>query len=165
LKLTVVAAMSENRVIGRGGDIPWRLRDEQRALRELTLGHCLIMGRRTWDSIGRPLPGRTSIVVTRNASFATGFEDTVVVHDLDSALAAARERGDDQAFVFGGESLYALALPRADALVLTCVHAELEGDAFFPPFDESAWKLVDETRHEADARNEYAWTTRRYARA
>ena len=165
MKLSITAAVSENGVIGRDAKIPWRLRDEQRAVRELTMGHCLIMGRKTWDSIGRPLPGRTSIVMTRDRSFSIEAAGVVVVHDFDSALEAARARGDNEAFVFGGEAIYALALPRADTLHLTRVHATVEGDAFFPDFDDSEWKLVDESRHEANERNEYAFTIQRYERA
>jgi len=165
VKLSIVAALSENRVIGRGAEIPWRLRDEQQAVKKLTMGHCLVMGRKTWDSIGRPLPGRTSIVITRDPSFAVDFEEVVVVRDFDAAVAAARESGDDEAFVFGGAAIYGLALPRADVLYLTRVHATIEGDTFFPEFDEAAWKLVGEERHEADARNEHAFTIQRYERA
>lgn len=168
LKLSVVAAMSENRVIGRGAEIPWRLRDEQRAVRELTMGHCLIMGRKTWDSIGRALPGRTSIVISRDPSIEIDLEDVVVVRDFEAALEVAGklspERGDE-AFVFGGQAIYDLALSRAQTLYLTRVHAEVEGDVFFPSFDESAWRLADEIRHEADDRNEYAFTICRYERA
>ena len=145
MKLSIVAAMSENRVIGRGSEIPWRLRDEQRAVRDLTMGHCLIMGRKTWDSIGRALPGRTSIVVTRN--LALDLENVAVVHDFDAALDLARklsrEGGSSEVFAFGGQAIYQLALERADRLYLTRVHAEIEGDVFFPEFDESTWKLVD----------------------
>jgi len=163
--VSIVAAMSENRVIGRGGEIPWRLRDEQRAVRELTMGHCLIMGRKTWESVGRALPGRTSIVVTRNPNFSLAIENVFVANDFDAALQIARERGDDEAFVFGGEAVYALALPRADRLYLTTVHVETPGDAFFPAFDASAWRLTDQSRHEADERNEHAYTVTRYERA
>jgi dihydrofolate reductase len=165
VKLSIVAAVSENGVIGRGEEIPWRLRDEQQALKKLTTGHCLIMGRKTWESIGRPLPGRTSIVITRDPRFSADFDEVVVVRDFDSAVGAARERGDDETFVFGGEAIYALALPRADLLYITRVHAKVEGDAFFPAFDEAAWKLVAEEHHEADARNEHAFTAQRYERA
>ena len=163
--ISVVAAMSENRVIGRRGEIPWRLRDEQRSVRELTMGHCLIMGRKTWDSLGRALPGRTSIVVTRNPRFSLALENVFVANDFEAALQIARKQGDDEAFVFGGETLYALGLPQADRLYLTTVHVETQGDSFFPAFDASAWRLVDETRHEADERNEYAYTVARYERA
>jgi dihydrofolate reductase len=156
--------MSENRVIGRDGAMPWKLRDEQQALKRLTTGHCLIMGRKTWESIGRPLPGRRSIVVTRQREYPVP-ESVRVVADFDAALAAAKKIGCDQAFVFGGAALYELALPRADSLHLTVVHAEIEGDARFPEFDESAWRVVDESRYEADSRNEYAFTIRHYVRA
>lgn len=162
--ISIVAAMSENRVIGRGAEIPWRLGDEQRAVRELTMGHCLIMGRKTWDTIERALPGRTSIVVTRNPSFEIDLEDVVVANDFDTAIEIARVRGDDEAFVFGGEALYSLALERADRLYLTTVHAHIEGDVLFPSFDPARWKQVEEVRHEADDRNEYAYTTARYER-
>ncbi len=166
MKLSIIAAMSGNRVIGRDGRIPWRLRDEQQALKELTVGHSLLMGRKTWDSIPRrPLPERTSIVITRDRGFAVDSPDVVVVSDFEAALAAAQALGETEAFVFGGYSIYAIALPRADCLYLTEVHAELEGDVFFPTFDPSHWKLIAETSFEADARNEYAFTMRRYERA
>ena len=165
MKLSVVAAMSENRVIGRDGSIPWRLRDEQRALRELTVGHCLLMGRKTWDSIGRALPGRASIVITRDLDFAVDSPDVIVALNFEAALEAARVRGETEAFVFGGEAIYAIALPQADRLYLTEVHVEMEGDAFFPAFDASHWKLIGETRFEADARNDHAFTIRRFERA
>ena len=114
--ISIVAAMSENRVIGRGAEIPWRLPDEQRAVRQLTMGHCLIMGRKTWEAIGRALPGRTSIVVSRNPNFGVDLESVFVANDFDAAIAIAREQGDDEAFVFGGEAIYGLALPKADRL-------------------------------------------------
>ncbi len=167
MKLSIVAAMSENRVIGSGPEIPWRVRDDQKAVRALTMGHCLIMGRKTWDTIRRPLPGRTSIVLTRNPDFRSQHDDVLVARDFDAALALAEQRGDDEAFAFGGEAVYALALERADTLYLTTVHAQVEGDAFFPAFDEhdGAWVLEAETYHPADDRNEYAFTTRRYERS
>jgi dihydrofolate reductase len=164
MKLSIVAAMSENRVIGRGAEIPWRLPAEQKLVRELTMGHCLIMGRKTWNTIGRALPGRTSIVMTRNDAFTVDLDGVFVVPDFDAALALARERGDDEAFVFGGEDIYAQALEHADTLYLTTVHAQVDGDAFFPRFDEAGWKLASETRYEADERNEHAFTIRRYER-
>lgn len=165
MKLSLVAAVAENGVIGRGADIPWRLRDEQQALKALTMGHCLIMGRKTWESIGRPLPGRTSIVVTRQKDYATGHDGVVVVASLDAAVAAAEDTGDEEAFVFGGAALYEEAFARADRLYLTRVHAEIDGDVHFPAFDPADWRVTAETRHAADERNEYAFTTRCYERA
>ena len=164
MKLSIVVAMSENRAIGRGSEIPWRLRDDQQAVKQLTMGHCLIMGRKTWDSIGRALPGRTSIVITRDEAFRVASNDVVVVRDFEAALAAATARGDEEAFVFGGEAIYALALPRADRLYLTRVHARVEGDVFFPDFDHSGWKLAEAIRHDADERNEHAFTRERWER-
>jgi dihydrofolate reductase len=123
------------------------------------------MGRKTWESIGRPLPERTSIVITRQPEFVVPFDSVIVVSDFDAALAAAEELGDDEAFVFGGATVYELALPHADRLYLTCVHAEIEGDVLFPDFDESEWRLVSESQHEADSRNEHPFTIRCYERA
>jgi dihydrofolate reductase len=164
VKLSLVAALSENRVIGRDGQIPWKLRDDQQALKSLTTGHCVVMGRKTWESIGRPLPGRTSIVVTRQPAYSVPFESVQVVGDFDAALAAAKALGCEQLFVLGGAAFYELALPRADSLHLTRVHAEVEGDVLFPEFDESAWRVVSETRHEPDSRNEYPFTIQHYER-
>ena len=162
MKLSVLAAVSENRVIGRRGRLPWRLPDEMRHVKQLSMGHCLLMGRKTFESIGRPLPGRTTIVITRNPGFAR--EDVVVARDLDAAVAAAAERGDDEAFVFGGEAIYRLTLPKADRLYLTRVHAEVEGDAVFPEFDERDWELVSQTEHPADEHHAHAFTFQRYER-
>jgi len=162
VKLSLLAALSENRVIGREGRLPWRLPDEMQHVKQLSMGHCLLMGRKTFESIGRPLPGRTTIVITRDPDFA--FEGVVVARDLEAAVVAAEERGDDEAFVFGGEAVYRLALPRADRLYLTRVHAPVTGDAFFPEFDEREWELVSQTFHPADERHDYAFTLQRYER-
>ncbi len=162
MRLSVLAALSENRVIGNQGRLPWRLPDEMRRVKQLSMGHCLLMGRKTFESIGRSLPGRTTIVITRNPDFA--HKDVVVARDLDAAITTAEKRGDDEAFVFGGETIYQLALPQADRLYLTRIHAEFEGDAFFPDFDEREWALVSETRHPADENHTYAFTFQWYER-
>lgn len=162
MKLSVLAAMGENRVIGRDGELPWRLPAELARLKQLTTGHCLLMGRKTWESIGRPLPKRTSIVITRDPDYdAPG---ALVVPDFDAAIEAARARGESEAFVFGGASIYALALPRADTLYLTLVHASPEGDVRFPDFDDAEWKLVRESQHPADERHAHAFTFQEYER-
>jgi dihydrofolate reductase len=156
VKLSIVVAIADNGVIGDGGGLPWRLPDELQYVKRLTMGHCLIMGRKTYESIGRPLPGRTSIVLTRDPEFAP--DGVTVVRDFEAALDAARATGDDEAFVFGGASLYAMALAVADHLYLTRVHAEVAGDVRFPSFDGSRWRLVMEERHGADERHCYAFT-------
>jgi dihydrofolate reductase len=146
MKLSIFVALSENGVIGVGGGLPWRLPDELQYLKRTTMGHTLLMGRKTYESIGKPLPGRTSIVVSRSRDYRP-HPEVIVVADLQSGLDAAVERGESELFVFGGESVYAEALPRADRLYLTRVHADLEGDAHFPPFDPNDWKSVREETH------------------
>jgi dihydrofolate reductase len=157
MRLTLLAALSENRVIGREGALPWRLPDELAHVKRTTMGHTLVMGRKTYESIGRPLPGRTSIVISRNRDYAP-HPDVIVVESLEAALAVARERSESEVFVFGGEAIYALALPRAKRLHLTRVHTELDGDAFFPELDLSGWTLVEEEHHPADERHAFAFT-------
>ena len=153
--------MAENRVIGRDGDVPWHLPADLRFFKRLTLGHTVVMGRKTFDSIGRrPLLGRRNIVVTRQPRFAaSGVE---VAHSLSQALQLAD--GEQEVFVAGGSDIYRLALPIADRLYLTVVHADVDGDVRFPEFDASEWELASETRFEADERHEYAFSFRRYDR-
>jgi dihydrofolate reductase len=126
--ISIIAAMAENRVIGRGGAIPWDISDDRRRFRKLTMGHPIIMGRKTFESIGRPLPGRSNIILTRLPEYRS--EGCCVVHSLADALAAAA--GADEVFICGGEELYRLALPLADRIYLTVVHRCYAGDAYFP---------------------------------
>jgi dihydrofolate reductase len=159
VRISIVVAAAENGVIGQDGGIPWRLRDDQKYFKALTLGHCIVMGRGTYESIGRLLPGRTTIVVTRNPDY--GVPGALVAHSLGEAIELAAARGDDEAFVVGGASLYLEALPIAHALHLTRVHAEIEGDVHFPDPAAKAlggWKLTRETPHPRDERNEHAFT-------
>ncbi len=143
--VVVVVAMARNRVIGRDGDMPWHLPGDLKRLKALTWGKPLIMGRRTWDSIGRPLPGRTSIVVTRDPAFSA--EGAAVVRDFDAAFAAARddarERGCDEIIAFGGASVYAWALPIAGRLEITEIDVEPDGDTWFPEIESSDWREVN----------------------
>ena len=134
---TLVVAVARNGVIGRDGDLPWRISEDLRHFKRTTMGHALIMGRRTWDSIGVPLPGRHSIVVTRNRDLnAPGAE---VVHSLAEALAAAAAWGDDAPCIIGGASLYREGLGLARRVVWTEVDREVEGDTFFPAWDRTGW--------------------------
>ena len=138
MEIILIAAMAANRVIGRGKTIPWDIPGEQTRFKAITMGHSLIMGRKTWESLGQPLPGRRNIVVTRNTAFrAIGAE---VVHSLDQGFALTE--GEKKAFVIGGAQLYQLALDRADTLILTELEQEVEGDAFFPAFSCPPFTLV-----------------------
>ncbi len=150
-RLTMVVAMSQNRVIGRDQDLPWRLPDDMRRFVALTRGKPIVMGRRNYQSIGRPLPKRQNIVMTRDRSWSA--EGCEVVHDVEGALTTA---GDvPEIAIIGGAEIYAAFLPQADRIELTRVLADIPGDTFFPPFEGPEWRCTDTTHHPADA--EHAW--------
>jgi dihydrofolate reductase len=136
--IAIIAAVARNGVIGSGSRMPWHLPDDLKRFRRLTLGHAVIMGRRTFESIGKPLAGRTNIVVTRSSDWTR--PGCHAAHSLEAALAAVRERED--AFVIGGAEIYALALPVARRLYMTEIKCDFEGDAFFPEFDRSRWREI-----------------------
>lgn len=133
MEVILIAALDRGRVIGRGGALPWRLRSDLRRFRRLTLGHTLVMGRKTAESIGRALPGRRCLVLTRDVSW--GLAGMERVGSVEEALEAARVGGASTLFVAGGEGVYAAFMSRADALYLTRVEASAAGDAFFPPWE------------------------------
>ncbi len=163
--LSAIVAVSENFVIGRQNDLPWHLPADLKRFKRLTMGHHIVMGRKTYDSIGRPLPGRTSVVVTRDATYRPpGAEsgDVLVVASLDAAL--ERVAVDDEAFIIGGESIFRLALPVVECLYLTLVHAAVDGDVYFPGESLADWMLVSEEAHPADERHEYPYSFRVYSR-
>ncbi len=159
--ISIVAAMAENRVIGKDGKLPWRLPDEMKHFVRLTTGHTVVMGRKTFESIGsKPLPNRRNIILTRDTNYtAPGIETTVSILD---AINMAESNGE--VFICGGEQAYQDALHLADNLYLTLVHAHPDGDAHFPDFAPADWCLTDQTRHEPDDRHEYAFTFHRYER-
>ncbi len=141
--ITLIAARARNGVIGRNNQMPWKIPGEQAYFKRMTMGHPIVMGRKTWESVGRPLPGRRNVVVTRNRQFvAPGAE---AVASLDEALTQTADAGE--IFIIGGGELYAQALPRAHRLLLTEIDAEFEGDAFFPVFDRSQWRETSRERH------------------
>lgn len=158
--ISLVAAMAENRVIGKGGELPWRLPDEMRHFKRLTVDHTVIMGRRTFDEIKRPLDNRRNVVISRNPEFRP--HGATVVPSLKEAIALGAT--ENEVFVIGGGEIYRLALPLADRLYLTVVHASVEGDTTFPPFEEGEWVLVNEERHPADDRHVHAFSIRTYHR-
>ena len=152
MKISMIAAMTEDRVIGIKNTLPWKLPNDMKWFRQNTLGKPIVMGRKTFESFGaRPLPGRTNIIITRDKSYQA--EDSVVVYSIDEALKAA---GDvDEVMIIGGASFYEQMLPQADRLYLTFVEAQLEGDAWFPEFDLKQWNEVESIHHEADEKNAY----------
>jgi dihydrofolate reductase len=154
MTVSLIAAMAENRAIGYKGALPWKLPADLARFKRLTTGHHIIMGRKTYESIGRPLPGRTSIVITRQPNFQAA--GCLVAHSLDEALRFARERGEREAFVIGGAEIYRAGLPLADRIYLTLVEARPAADAFFPEFGEAEWSRGEEEFVAADERNQYA---------
>lgn len=155
MRVSLLVAVAERGVIGRDGGLPWRLPADLRFFKRVTMGHHVIMGRRTWESIGRPLPGRTMVVLSRDPALVV--PGASVVHELADALALARAAGDTEAFVIGGAEVYARALPLADRLYLTRVHADVEGDVCFPVYDPQEWVEVAREEHAADEHHAHAF--------
>ena len=149
MRLSLIVAMAKNRTIGLDGAMPWHIPEDLKFFKRVTMGHPVIMGRKTYHSIGAALPGRTNIVVTRNKDFEAADAD--VVHDLSEALTKAKateelwrpDGGREEIFVIGGADIYGQALPEAQRIYMTEVHQELPGDAFFPELAEGEWKETD----------------------
>jgi dihydrofolate reductase len=160
--LELIAAVAANGVIGKRGQLAWHLPDDLRHFKQLTMGHPILMGRRTYESIGRPLPGRRSIVISTTMKDPP-HPDVWIASALDDALKLISP-DPGPAFIIGGAVLYAAALPRADVLHLTELDDPVEGDVFFPPFDRSQWRLVSSVRHPRDDRHPMAFTFSRYER-
>ena len=143
-RISAIVAMAANRAIGQGNTLPWRLPQDLARFKRLTMGHTLVMGRKTYDSIGRPLPGRTTVVLTRQRDWAAPA-GVRVAHTVEDALAQAA--GDSEVFIAGGADLYAQTESLWHRLYLTRIERDFPGDAFFPPVDFSGWRLVEEDRY------------------
>ncbi len=160
-QIALIWAMAENRVIAKGEGLPWRLPSELALFKRLTMGKSVIMGRRTFESIGcKPLPGRTNIVLSR--TLAEVPPAVVLAHDLDAALRAARtgarRSGQAEIMVLGGAELYAQTLPMATRLYMTIVHCRPDGDTWFPEFDRDAWRCISSLESRSETGDEYAYT-------
>lgn len=157
--ISILVAMARNRTIGINNTLPWRCPEDLKRLKALTMGHHIVMGRKTFDSIGKPLPGRTTVVVTRNR--ALRIDNCIIAHSLDEAIAACA--GDEEVFILGGAELYAQALPLADMLYITEILQDMAGDAHFPEFDLSVWREVsrEASRQETPQPLEYHFVTYR----
>ena len=159
--LSCIAAVAENGVIGKDNELPWRLSEDLKRFKKLTVGHAVIMGRKTFESIGRPLPNRTSIVITRGAEYEAA--GAVVVHSIEEAIRQARRteqtaEGAREAFVIGGEAIFREALPWCARLYLTRVHTEAAGDVRFPEVDQAQWRPLHEESRPADEKNDHPTT-------
>jgi dihydrofolate reductase len=166
IEIVLLAAVAENGVIGRGNGMPWRLKSDLRHFRALTWGKPAIMGRRTWVSLGKPLPGRTNIVVSRDRSFTA--PGGVVAPNLEAALETARgdalRRGANMIVVIGGAELYAQSMAHADRICVTIVHARPQGDTVFPPIDPNVWREVERAEQDAGPGDDVAFAFVDYRR-
>jgi len=156
LIISLIVAMDEKRGIGKAGKLPWRLSSDLKKFREVTMGHHLVVGRKTFESIGRPLSGRQMIVVTRDRSHRA--EGCLVVSSIPAALALAQERGETETFVIGGAEIYAQTLEMADRVYLTQVHAEVNADTFFPELNFDEWVEKESAFQLSDEKNQYSFT-------
>ncbi len=157
--ISLIVAASENNVIGKDGELPWRLPDDLKHFKSVTMGKPVVMGRKTWESIGKPLPGRQNVVITRQRDYEAEGCDVVAY----PAAALQATRTADEVMIIGGSHVYGQFLRRANRVYLTRVHATVDGDAYFPVLDDD-WRLVSTEEHAADDRNEYAFTFQRWER-
>lgn len=164
VQVGLVWAMASNGVIGRDGGLPWRLPDDLGHFKTITMGCPVVMGRKTFASLGKPLPGRHNFVLSRSEGTGPALSGVSHARSLDAALAAARAEHAAWVWVIGGAAVYAAALPHAARLEVTRVHAEVPGDVTFPAFDWRAWHCVAREGHAADARHEFAFTYERWER-
>jgi len=162
MTISLIVAAAENGTIGKDGKMPWRLPAESAYFRQTTRGHPVITGRRNYQAMGRPLPDRLNVVITRQTDIKVPPE-VKVVHSLEAALRLPEVAAAAEVFVIGGQQIYEQAMPIADKLYLTIVHAEIAGDTFFK-YDPSVWREVFSERHEADEENKYAFTIKRLIR-
>jgi dihydrofolate reductase len=156
--LTLIAAVARNGVIGRNNALPWRLPEDLKRFKALTTGHPIVMGRKTWESLGRPLPNRHNIIITRNKDYVA--DGATVVKSIEEARSSAT--GADEIFVIGGAEIYRIALPLADRLLLTELDADFTGDTYFPKFDRTRWRMTARENHRAEAKFDYAFVTYNY---
>jgi dihydrofolate reductase len=154
--VSLIVAMDERGGIGFHNRLPWHLSADLKRFRELTMGHHILMGRKTYETIGRALPGRTTLVLTRNQDFKA--ENVLVASSLAAALELVMKRGEDEAFIIGGGQTYTQALPLADRIYLTRVHATVEVDAHFPPIDYRLWRQTRLSAHPADEKNDFPFS-------
>lgn len=154
--ISAIVAMSENYVIGIDNQLPWHLPADLKHFKSLTTGHPILMGRKTYESIGRPLPNRTNIILTRNPSYQA--PNCVVVTSIDEAIATAIEQNNQEIFIIGGAHVYEQLMPRIEKIYLTIVHQDFEGDAYFPALAETDWTEISSELHQPDAENEYAYS-------
>ncbi len=151
--LSAIVAIAENNVIGKDQDLIWHIPNDLKRFKNITNGHCIIMGRKTYESIGKALPNRTNIIITRQNNYLA--KGCIIVSSLEAAIAKAKSENEDEAFIIGGAEIYRQSLPIIDKLYLTKVHESFDGDTFFPDINLTNWKLVYQENHSSDEKNLY----------
>lgn len=154
--ISLILAMSQNRVIGKNNRLPWRLPADMAFFKQTTMGHPVVMGRKTYESIGKPLPGRRNIILTRDRNFQAGGSE--ICHSIEEVLTMVRAGEEQEFFIIGGDSVYSAFFPMADRLYVTCIEHDFEGDAFFPEIDSRKWRLVSKTSGETNGKNPYKYS-------
>ena len=160
MALSIIVAISQNGMIGREMDLPWHISADLKRFKALTMGHHIVMGRKTYESIGRLLPGRTTVIITRQSDYQ--IPGTIVVNSIEQALAVAGD--DSETFIVGGSQIYNLALPLIDTLYITRVHADVEGDTRLDAIDWSDWECESSEHHSADEKNDHDYSFEIYRR-
>jgi dihydrofolate reductase len=160
MAISIIVAISQNGIIGREMDLPWHISADLKRFKSLTMGHHIVMGRKTYESIGRLLPGRTTVIITRQSDYQ--IPGATVVNSIEQALAVAAD--DNEIFIVGGSQIYNLALPRVDTLYITRVHADVEGDTRLDTIDWSTWECKNSERHSADDKNDHEYSFEIYHR-
>ncbi len=163
MKISSIVAVSDNNAIGIDNDLPWHMPADLKFFKETTLGHYVVMGRKSFESVGRPLPGRTNIVVTRNKQFYNS--GVITVNSIPDAIMAAQKTQQKELFIIGGSNIYQQTMPLWDRLYLTKIHTEIKNaTAFFPQMDMNKWQLIAKTAHKADIKNAHDYTFCTYER-
>jgi dihydrofolate reductase len=160
--LSAITAIARNNVIGKNNALPWHLPADMRFFKNTTMGHPVIMGRKTYESFGKALHGRTNIVITRQKDYV--LSDAIVVHLLTEAIEKAKESASDEAFILGGAQIYQQSMPLLNRIYLTRIYADFDGDTFFPEINPDEWQLIKEEYHEPDEKNKYAYAFQTWER-
>ena len=158
----MIAAIGKNNALGKDNDLLWHLPDDFKRFKQLTTGHKIIMGRKTFESFPKPLPNRTHIIITRDHNYSLDLPSCIVVHSIDEALNLVQD--DPISYIIGGGEIYDLGMPHADVLEITKVHESFDADAHFPEIDKKVWKLIKEEFHPSDERHNYNFTYLTYQR-
>lgn len=153
--ISFIVAMDENRVIGKNNQLPWHLPEDLKFFKRVTMGHPIIMGRKTYESIGRPLPGRENIIITRNELYQS--DKCTVLYSVDELLQYCRQNTNEEYFVIGGAEIFKQLIAHVDRLYITFIHEQFEGDTFFPPIDMSEWELISKEQGLRDENNPYRY--------